>query len=394
MHRLVLSLPSTPFSRLNYLFPTCSGSGPFSVPPPSNLATAKLGDPRCVERSLSFLISTEVTRSTEIRGVISLSSRSRKPVAGSKEATWFLSRELRLRLHGQVTIAICADLDSRKPCVPTGAINETTSVPFDSRIVTNTAHPCSTIMSGTVSPKSPVSPPRGDRSMSNDREFQSSGRGGAGNIRRDGSAVRHTPDGPDDFSSDFLRPRRRRQHPLALTRAPRPNLRRRRGARTGTRSHQGRLKRRAPASNNPPVAAARATSRAPTRGPTPARRSTAPDVAARGNIKPGDAIQADILELRDEEWASAHMPHVGLHSTGRGGAANITPDVPPPVDSPPHAGTPAHLAQHHTHEFESSGRGGAGNIVHSRSASRGAEVPRAPRAVRSMHMGLRRCCSA
>ncbi|KAA1478021.1 hypothetical protein DENSPDRAFT_845212 [Dentipellis sp. KUC8613] len=30
---------------------------------------------------------------------------------------------------------------------------------------------------------------------------QSSGRGGAGNIRRDGSAVRHTPDGPDDFSN-------------------------------------------------------------------------------------------------------------------------------------------------------------------------------------------------
>ncbi|KAA1478012.1 hypothetical protein DENSPDRAFT_845214 [Dentipellis sp. KUC8613] len=38
----------------------------------------------------------------------------------------------------------------------------------------------------------------------------------------------------------------------------------------------------------------------------------------------------------------------GRHSTGRGGAANITPDVPPPVDSPPHAGTQAHLAQHCT----------------------------------------------
>jgi len=42
------------------------------------------------------------------------------------------------------------------------------------------------------------------------------------------------------------------------------------------------------------------------------------------------------------------------HSTGRGGAANLT-TVPEPV------------LEHHTHphqEYESTGRGGAGNIVH------------------------------
>ena len=48
------------------------------------------------------------------------------------------------------------------------------------------------------------------------------------------------------------------------------------------------------------------------------------------------------------------------HSTGRGGRANLTS-----LPSPPLEATPAHA-----HEYEATGRGGAGNI-RSRSASRG-----------------------
>ncbi|KAA1478026.1 hypothetical protein DENSPDRAFT_885570, partial [Dentipellis sp. KUC8613] len=175
------------------------------------------------------------------------------------------------------------------------------------------------------------------------RQVTSSGRGGAGNIR---SPSRGRP-GPTSAADA-----ERAQEREIIRNADEARV----GMQSSGRGGIGNI--------------ARSQSRSHSRPP---QHSTGRGGA--GNIKPGDAMQADILELQDEEWASAHMPHVGLHSTGRGGAANITPDVPPPVDSPPHAGTQAHLAQHHTHEFESSGRGGAGNIVRSRSASRGADAP-------------------
>jgi hypothetical protein len=57
----------------------------------------------------------------------------------------------------------------------------------------------------------------------------------------------------------------------------------------------------------------------------------------------------------DEAERREHGHHVeGYHSTGRGGAANLTVSSEPPVEH----------HEHHSHGFESTGRGGAGNIVH------------------------------
>lgn len=41
------------------------------------------------------------------------------------------------------------------------------------------------------------------------------------------------------------------------------------------------------------------------------------------------------------------------HSVGRGGSANLTSEHEPPIEH-----------HHHHAEYESTGRGGAGNIVH------------------------------
>ncbi|KAG6818617.1 hypothetical protein H0H93_003418 [Arthromyces matolae] len=77
-----------------------------------------------------------------------------------------------------------------------------------------------------------------------------------------------------------------------------------------------------------------------------------------GNILSGSSEETVVVELKDDAERKVHHGHghdAGVHSTGRGGAANITATPDPPVE---------HLAHAHPHgEFESSGRGGAGNIV-------------------------------
>lgn len=55
------------------------------------------------------------------------------------------------------------------------------------------------------------------------------------------------------------------------------------------------------------------------------------------------------------------------HSTGRGGAANLTPGELPYVEDPVNPLSANHPHATHKHDLLSSGRGGAGNIDRSRS---------------------------
>ncbi|OSD07883.1 hypothetical protein PYCCODRAFT_1358325 [Trametes coccinea BRFM310] len=79
-----------------------------------------------------------------------------------------------------------------------------------------------------------------------------------------------------------------------------------------------------------------------------------------GNLQPGTNVDAELLAQLEEEERLRYAHEAGVHSTGRGGRANLTNLPSPPLEPvPPHA-----------HEYEATGRGGAGNI-RSRSASRG-----------------------
>lgn len=95
-----------------------------------------------------------------------------------------------------------------------------------------------------------------------------------------------------------------------------------------------------------------------------------------GNLQAGVQQDAELLAQMEEEERLAYLHEEGMyvlrygftvcvltfrrHSTGRGGRANMTAmHSPPPEPASPHL-----------HEYEMTGRGGAGNIVRSRSASR------------------------
>ncbi|OJT12373.1 hypothetical protein TRAPUB_11075 [Trametes pubescens] len=91
-----------------------------------------------------------------------------------------------------------------------------------------------------------------------------------------------------------------------------------------------------------------------------------------GNLQPGENVDAEHLAQLEDEERLRYAHEGGIHSTGRGGRANLTSlPSPPPEPSSPHA-----------HEYEATGRGGAGNILRSRSASRGPDHSRSRSASR------------
>ncbi|EMD31986.1 hypothetical protein CERSUDRAFT_88593 [Gelatoporia subvermispora B] len=120
----------------------------------------------------------------------------------------------------------------------------------------------------------------------------------------------------------------------------------------------------------------RSPSRSQSRGParTPPVHST-----GRGGI--GNLVYISpeqpnaIAEEKVERQRHARAEE-GIHSTGRGGLANITSLPSPPPDYTPPQPTPI---------AESTGRGGAGNIIRSRSASRGPERSRSRSASKDRH---------
>jgi len=208
------------------------------------------------------------------------------------------------------------------------------------------------------------------RSVSRGRDaFQSSGRGGIGNIRRSSqSRDARSVDGPDDIS--FTRGREPAVHPdrvFSVGRGGAGNIRPpSRDARgdtdTAEAEHQARLVREhAEAttvhSSGRGGAGNISGSRSRSRGPGIALHSTGRGGA--GNIHAGSGL--NMPEALDEVGQKLHAHHEGIHSTGRGGAANITALHEPDIER----------VAHHLGEFESTGRGGAGNI-RTRSASRDA----------------------
>ncbi|THH05004.1 hypothetical protein EW146_g10018, partial [Bondarzewia mesenterica] len=235
-------------------------------------------------------------------------------------------------------------------------------------------------------PESPS--PQKDRSISRGREYISpSGRGGVGNLR--GSSASRGPvdrasfDGPDDFSSTRGRERDNAfEHDkiISVGRGGAGNLRspsRPRGDETAVDDRE-RI-RTIEEAKEPAVYSSgrgglgniRRSSRSVSRDQhNPHVHSTGRGGA--GNIKGGDAVDVEVRAI-DEEERAAHPHGPGIHSTGRGGIANLAEGTTPAVE---HASTGAeHPHAHHVHEFESSGRGGAGNI-HSRSRSRGGAKPK------------------
>ncbi|KAF8147707.1 hypothetical protein B0H34DRAFT_785807 [Crassisporium funariophilum] len=210
-----------------------------------------------------------------------------------------------------------------------------------------------------------------DRSVSRGREaFQSTGRGGLGNIRQTSLSRDARPDsGPDDFSIT------RGREPLS---SPTQKV-----YSTG-RGGAGNIRSPSRDVSKPPAVETvneddvikeykasqegaafstgrgglgnidRSRSREPTNKPV---YSTGRGGA--GNIKSGDGGHAEAID--EDERRKYSTANEGFHSTGRGGAANITSAPEPAVER----------AMHVSHrEYESTGRGGAGNIVKDRSASR------------------------
>ncbi|KIK82158.1 hypothetical protein PAXRUDRAFT_154419 [Paxillus rubicundulus Ve08.2h10] len=208
-----------------------------------------------------------------------------------------------------------------------------------------------------------------ERSLSRGREaFQSTGRGGIGNIRRSSLSRDARPaDGPDDFSptrgrepvvhadsiysvgrggAGNIRSPSRNRHPISE------------GA-IAEAVHEAEVIREYDEANTVRSSGRGGVgnisgSRSRSRGPGPVLHSTGR--GGVGNLQPGDAIQPDRL---DREERSRHPHHEGIHSTGRGGFANLTGSHEPDIER----------VSHHLGDFESSGLGGAGNI-RSRSASR------------------------
>jgi len=106
-----------------------------------------------------------------------------------------------------------------------------------------------------------------------------------------------------------------------------------------------------------------------------------------GNIHAGGPSEK-VIEEQDESERAAHLHPPGLHSTGRGGAANLSSGK---VPYPEGAGNP-HGANHphksHEHETESFGRGGRGNISRDHSREPG------PRNTHNAPSGLAQSVSA
>ncbi|GLB33132.1 putative protein of unknown function (DUF3602) [Lyophyllum shimeji] len=245
-----------------------------------------------------------------------------------------------------------------------------------------------------------------DRSQSRGREvYQSSGRGGAGNIRQASlSRDARPPGGPDDFSVVRGRePVPAATRSFSTGRGGVGNIRSpsRDPTTTTTEEEQDVLNAAISAAQNAPHSSGRggagnislshslshsishshSLSRSRSRGPRSPIRST-----GRGGV--GNMIDegaAAAVEEHEEEEEEARRnangrEHGGggasasVHSTARGGTANLTAAPSPPVEHP-HAHAHVHVrapSPPRVGEYESTGRGGAGNMVRDRARSAGA----------------------
>ncbi|KAI0039984.1 hypothetical protein FA95DRAFT_1503503 [Auriscalpium vulgare] len=217
-----------------------------------------------------------------------------------------------------------------------------------------------------------------DRSRSRGRDLQqSTGRGGAGNIVHDLSNSRERArDGPDDFSPTRGREPISFRDPteiISTGRGGAGNIRSPSREPSGSRFRENleneRLVHNIDVLHETGVHSSGrgGLGNISKASPSPGRSGDAAHepVASTGRGGAGNIIhtQADLQDVDDAERA-AHLHATGIHSTGRGGTANLT-STPPP--GPEHAHFAAGVDDTHPH---SSGRGGSGNI--SRSGSRAA----------------------
>ncbi|KZT20889.1 hypothetical protein NEOLEDRAFT_1033158, partial [Neolentinus lepideus HHB14362 ss-1] len=207
------------------------------------------------------------------------------------------------------------------------------------------------------------------RSISRGRDFTSSGRGGAGNIRRN-------PDLPE-VPATITRgrepvPNYSARSSVSVGRGGAGNIRspsRDPAQQTDAAYEQEVIRRRMEERQAAVVSSgrggagnftspSRSRSRDPYATPTTSDRSRSRDArhstgrGGAGNIRPGDGggIESEVIEEEERRGVGGARTD-GVHSTGRGGLANLTAL---PFPAPEHH-------QHHD-DVESTGRGGRGNI--------------------------------
>ncbi|KAF8729348.1 hypothetical protein AX14_006254 [Amanita brunnescens Koide BX004] len=196
---------------------------------------------------------------------------------------------------------------------------------------------------------------QGDRSVSRGRDvYQSSGRGGAGNIRRASASRDARPDGPDDFST----PRGREPRPThPADTSPNPQV-----FSTG-RGGAGNI--RSPSRDARAGAAETAVNAVEDqliRSHIVAEQGVVHSTGRGGigNMTGGSRSRSRARDT-SHPGSGAHTP---LHSSGRGGAGNIFAGHTPSVAEAEEKDAASHLAPRHSHDVHSTGRGGTANIVH------------------------------
>ncbi|KIY69738.1 hypothetical protein CYLTODRAFT_430286 [Cylindrobasidium torrendii FP15055 ss-10] len=174
--------------------------------------------------------------------------------------------------------------------------------------------------------------PRGREPTVQTAHVYSTGRGGAGNMRSPSRDVDHV--GPDAREREIVNEYERRESIDAVHSSGRGGL-----------GNMSRSRSRGPQPSNGPV--------------SPIRRLTSVGRGGIGNIQEGDGIEANLLDEEERRLRAQHDSAV--HSTGRGGIANMAHSPVPGVEQ---------VQRKPSEGFQSTGRGGAGNM-RDRSGSRG-----------------------
>lgn len=199
-----------------------------------------------------------------------------------------------------------------------------------------------------------------DRSRSRGREFQSTGRGGAGNFVRSESVSRSREETEGQERGREVLPANRTTHSgrggagniRSPSRDPEADLRALSREREIIEEHR-KQEEGHPFSTGRGGAGNIDRSRSRSREPARFEPVHSSGRGGFGNISHGDAH--GLADLEEEERAQhAHIPE--FRSTGRGGAGNVVTGAPPIVEPSPTSPT------YDGAQWRSSGRGGAGNM--------------------------------
>ncbi|KAI0746620.1 hypothetical protein C8Q80DRAFT_1104668 [Daedaleopsis nitida] len=188
----------------------------------------------------------------------------------------------------------------------------------------------------------PISPVRGREASVDPDRAKTTGRGGMGNIRS-GSQARSAAIVPENHpqTASIVS-----DHAASIAEYERGVI------------AQNEQTARARSSGRGGLGNIKSPSKSRSRSRAPATHSTGR--GGVGNLQSGANVDPELLAQLEEEERLRYMQGEGLHSTGRGGRANITDLHSPPLEP----------SSPHPHEYETTGRGGVGNMIRSRSGSR------------------------